>query len=127
VNEACDSSIVKEKLFGIIEKVESIGLNVVAIISDIVSNLQKFVKEMGITPENPFFTYGKKRIIFLFGTPHIVKAIRNNLIKYDFHFSTKLALWNDIESLYRMDMQNAIRCCPKLTRRHIYLQITSRE
>ena len=56
-----------------LEKVESISLNVVAIISDIGSNFQRFVKEMGITHENPLFTYGKKKIVFLFHTSYMLK------------------------------------------------------
>ncbi|CAB3998968.1 Transposable element P transposase [Paramuricea clavata] len=119
MNEACNSIIVKEKLVDIIEKVESIGLNVVAVISDIGSNFQKFVKEMGITPENPWFVHGEKKIIFPFDTPHIVKAIRKNLIKYNFYFDKKVASWQDIEALYQMDTKNPIRWCPKLTRQHI--------
>jgi hypothetical protein len=50
VNESCSSDIVKEKLTDAITKLENIGLNVLGVVSDIGSNFQKFVREMGITP-----------------------------------------------------------------------------
>jgi hypothetical protein len=113
VNESCSSDIVKEKLTDAITKLENIGLNVLGVVSDIGSNFQKFVREMGITPENPWFIHNGK-IIYIFDAPHIIKAIRNNLINYNFHFDNKLASLNDIEALYKIDSKNSIRCCPKL-------------
>ena len=53
-------------------------------------------------------------------TPHIIKAIRNNLTKYDFHFDGKIASWRDFEALYNINSKNSIRCCPKLTNSHLY-------
>jgi hypothetical protein len=65
VNESCSSDIVKEKLTDAITKLENIGLNVLGVVSDIGSNFQKFVCEMGITPENR-----QNDIIHLGCTPH---------------------------------------------------------
>ena len=45
VNESCGSKKVKEKLEDVIGKVEKIGLEVVAVISDIGSNFQKLVRK----------------------------------------------------------------------------------
>jgi hypothetical protein len=120
VNESCSSSKVREKLLYIIDQVESIGLHVIAVVSDIWSNFQKFVREMHITPENPWFLHNGRKIAFLFDAPHIIKAMRNNLIKYDYHFDGKVASWRDIETLYKIDSDNTIRCCPKLTSIHLH-------
>lgn len=119
VNESCSSTKVREKLEELIDKVESIGLEVVGLVSDIGSNFQKFVREMGITPEKPWFVYKGKQIYYLFDPPHIIKAVRNNLMKYDYHFENKVASWRDITALYELDSNNSIRCCPKLTNTHI--------
>ena len=98
VNEGFSSFKVKEKLVEIINIVEDIGLHVEAVVSDIGPNFQKFVREMGITPENPWFLHdGRKRIVYLFDTPHIITAIRNNLTKYDFHFDGKFASWRALK------------------------------
>ena len=120
VNESCDSKNVKEKLEDVINKVETIGLEVVAVISDIGSNFQKLIKEMGITPENPWFIHNGKKICYLYDPPHIIKAVRNNLINYDFHFDGKVASWSDIKALYTIDSKNQYRCCQKLTNQHIF-------
>ncbi len=119
VNESCSSFKVKEKLIEMIDIVESIGLRVEAVISDIGSNFH-FVREMGITPENPWFFHKERKYVYLLDTPHIIKAIRNNLIKYDYHFDGKVASWKDIEAVYKIDSKNSFRCCPKLTNRHLY-------
>ena len=119
VNESCSSETVKEKLTDVISKLENIGLNVLGVVSDIGSNFQKFVRELGITPAHPWFMHNGKKIFFIFDTPHIIKAIRNNLINYNFHVDDKVASWKDIEALYRIDSKNAIRCCPKLTSKHM--------
>lgn len=63
VNESCDSEKVKEKREDVINKVEITGLEVVASISDIGSNFQKLIKEIGITPENPWFIHNGKKYI----------------------------------------------------------------
>jgi hypothetical protein len=110
---------VREKLEELIDKVESIGLNVVGLVSDIGSNFQKLVKEMGITPEKPWFIHKGKKLYYTFDPPHIIKAVRINLMKYDYHFQNKVASWRDITAIYEFDSKNSIRCCPKLTNTHI--------
>lgn len=120
VNEACSSEKVKEKLFQIIDEVENIGLSVLAVVCNIGSNFQKLFRELNLTYENPSFLHNGKRILFLFDAPHIIKAVRNNLMKYEFHFDDgKFASWKDIQQLYQIDSKNDIRCCPKLTKSHL--------
>ena len=45
---------------------------------------------MGVTPENPWFLYKGRKIVFLFDTPHIIRPVWNNLIKYDFHVGGRI-------------------------------------
>jgi hypothetical protein len=75
VNESYSSTKVREKLEELIDKVESIGLNVVGLVSDIGSTFQKLVKEMGITPEKPWFIHKGKKLYYIFDPSHIIKAI----------------------------------------------------
>jgi hypothetical protein len=75
---------------------------------------------MGITAESPWFLHNGKKIFYIFDAPHIIKAVRNNLLKYDFHFNGKVASWKDIVALYEIDSKNSIRCCPKLTIQHLH-------
>lgn len=55
----------------------------------------------------------------MFDPPHLIKAIRNNLIKYNFHFENFVASWKDIRILYEKDSALSIRCCTKLTDKHL--------
>ena len=89
---------VKEKLFEIIDKIENIGLSVLAVVYDIGSNFQELFRELNLAHENPSFLHNGKKILFLFSAPHIIKAIRNNLMKYNFYFDDgKFASWKDIQ------------------------------
>ena len=95
-------------------------MKVVCVISDLGSNFQQLVTELGITPTHPwFFTDSGKKIIFLYDTPHLIEAVRNNLINYNFHFNGKVASWTDVKVLYERDSTLSIRYCPKLTDKHI--------
>ena len=58
----------------------------------------------------------RKKIICQFDTPHLIKAVRNNLMKYNFNFDGKIASWKDIKLIYNRNQQQSLRCCPKLTK-----------
>ena len=119
VNESCPGERIKPLLFSIIDDLTEIGLKIETVISDLGSNFHKLIRELNITPERPWFLYKGKKIFYLFDTPHIIKAIRNNLLKYDFHFNNKDASWADIKFVYEHDQQLPFRCRPKLTDKHI--------
>ncbi len=52
-HESCPSSILKTKLFKIIDQITLIGIKVRAIISHVHSNFHKLLREMNITPTTP--------------------------------------------------------------------------
>ena len=81
VHESCPSSILKQKLLQIIDQTTSIGLKV---------------------------THNGRKIFYLFDPPHLIKVVRNNLIKYDFHYGQKIAKWDDILTMYERDKSLAI-------------------
>lgn len=119
VNESCPSDLIKDKLFEIIDELTSMGLLVETILSDLGSNFQKLLRELNVTPTTPWILHNGKKIIYLFDPPHLIKAVRNNLLKHDFHFDGKVASWDDIKTVYHRDKQQSLRCCPKLTQKHI--------
>ena len=118
VYEACPSEKIKSTLFETIDEVTSLGLHVKGIISDLGSNFQKLVHGLNIIPNQPWFTYKGRN---LYDPPHLIKAIRNNIMNYDFHIREKIYLRKDIETVYQQDSKQSIRCCPKLTKKHINL------
>ena len=60
-----------------------------------------------------------RKIFYVFDPPHLIKAVRNNLLNYDFHFGNKVACWNHITCMYERDKSLPIRCCPRLSDSHI--------
>ena len=119
VNESCPCDKLQTKLYEMLDTLTDVGLHVVTIISDLGSNFQKLLTHLKVTPQEPWFVYKGKKFIYLFDTPHLIKAVRNILMKYDFHFNGKIASWDDIKVVYNRDQQQSLRCCPKLTKKHI--------
>ena len=100
---------------------ESIGLKVVAVVSDIGSNFHQCINELGITPTRPWFIHNGRKIFYLYDAPHIIKAIRNNLIDYNFYFGEgKIASWSDIETMFKKHSKQSICLRPKLTTKHLH-------
>ena len=55
----------------------------------------------------------------MFDPPHLIKCIRNNLMKYTFRFGQHTAKWEEIVVFYNKDKKLPIRAAPKLTDKHI--------
>ena len=87
--------------------------------SDIGSNFHSFANRMGVTSDKPWFSHGNKTYFLMFHPPHLLKCIRNNLIKYTFKFGEYVTVWKDIEDFYSNDISLPIRAAPKLTEKHI--------
>ena len=71
-----------------IDKVEGIGLDVVVVMSDLGSNFQSLAKHLRITSEKPWFMRNQKKYYLMFDPPHLIKCIRNNLMKYTLSLSS---------------------------------------
>lgn len=56
----------------------------------------------------------------MFDTPHLVKAVRNMLLKYDFVLDDEIISWKYIKQFYERDKKFSIRAAPKLTDSHIF-------
>ena len=119
VNGGCPREEMEELMKDAIDKVEGIGLNVVVVMSDMGSNFQSLANHLGVTPERPWFTHNDKKYFLMFDPPHLLKSVRNNLMKYIFKFGNYIAQWKDIIEFYNKDKELAIRAAPKLTEKHI--------
>ena len=122
VHESCPSEEIKSILLKMIDDLTSVGLLVETIISDLGSNLQKLLRVLNITPDKPWFIHKGKKIFYLYDSPNLIKAVRNNLMKYDIHCGKnmkKVASWEDIQVINELDRTQNLRCCPKLTQKHI--------
>ena len=82
-----DTALKKEELFEIIKQVESFGLHVVSLTSDMGPDNRALATSLGITPYNTSFENPARPnnpIYFFFDVPHLLKLVRNNLLKYGF-------------------------------------------
>ena len=119
VNGGCPTREMEELMKDAIDKVEGIGLNVVVVTSDLGSNFQSLAKHLNISPESPWFMHNQRKIYLMFDPPHLIKCVRNNLMKYTFKFNQFTAKWQDIVDFYNKDKKLSIRAAPKLTDKHI--------
>ena len=103
VNGGCPMKEMEELMKDAIDKVEGIGLDVVVVMSDLGDNFQSLAKHLGITPEKPWFMHNQKKYYLMFDPPHLIKCIRNNLMKYTFKFGQYTATWQDILNFYNRD------------------------
>eukprot|EP00794_Sanderia_malayensis_P010406 gene10406-11494_t len=76
---------------------------------------------MGVTVDKPYFQIRKTNYFVIYDPPHLIKSIRNNLLKYNFEYGLYVAKWNDIKNFYRQDEKQTIRLAPKLTEKYFNL------
>lgn len=139
IETTCNSEDLNEIITDCIRKMTEVGLDVRALISDMGSNFVKLSKKLGITKESSSFHIDDRKIYYLFDTPHLMKSIRNILLKYTIEFEgivhivmctkhvKKLifiagleAAWIFIEKLYELEKNRDLKLAAKLTYAHIY-------
>ncbi|KYN38494.1 hypothetical protein ALC56_07140, partial [Trachymyrmex septentrionalis] len=53
-----------------------------------------------ISPQNSTFLVNSGRVVYIFDTPYLIKAARNNLLKYNFKINNKIASCDYIVQFY---------------------------
>ena len=82
-NGQLNGSLTTQLLKQCIDKLHAIGLTVVIVICDQGSNNQNmFTSQLGMTTKRPFFVYKGHIIYAMYGPPHLIKNVRNNLKKH---------------------------------------------
>jgi len=78
----CNSEKLKDIVDEALLQLELIGLKVVALVSDQGSNFLKFYETMRVTEDKPYLEMHGKQYFTIFDPPHLLKSIRNNLMRY---------------------------------------------
>lgn len=117
---SCSSGILRQLIEGTVVKLGTIGIRVDCIICDMGSNNVQLCSLWNITPENPYFELVGRKINFMYDPPHLIKSVRNNLLKYDLMHEEKTVSWQHIVKFFNHDQSYAIRGAPKLTNSHIH-------
>ncbi|CAG4944833.1 unnamed protein product [Colias eurytheme] len=129
------ASDLKEILTEAIKELQHIEFRVVATICDQASSNVKVIKmlqedtknkykQRGIIYESNAFEIENMKVFPEFDTPHLLKGVRNNLLKKDAEFlqngETKCAKWEHLKLLLDIDDgDDEIRLLNKLTEMHI--------
>ena len=136
----CKSSIIvtnlKKMYVDIVRRLRDIGFIVVASICDQGATNEKSVKELIRDTKEKMLRESKEyiddtifidghEIVHLFDPPHLLKCLRNNLLKKDLNYTWKSksrkASWSHIETAFQIDKCDGIfRLLKKLTEAHIY-------
>lgn len=120
VETSCKSNVIKPIIFDIIRKLQGCGVNVHALISDMGSNFMQLSCELSILTENCTILVDNFKILYIFDTPHLMKKIRDNLLKHRIQFGmNKVALWAHIIEFYNRDSKQWIKTALKLSKNHV--------
>ncbi|XP_054081258.1 uncharacterized protein LOC128919832 [Zeugodacus cucurbitae] len=104
-----------------ISALKSIGLNVKALICDQGASNSSIFNLFQISKENPFYMHEDSKLYCFYDYCHLIKSVRNTLMKYDISTPDGIASFNVIKKLYSIDQSNTnFKICPKLTEPHIY-------
>ncbi|KAJ8910063.1 hypothetical protein NQ315_013318 [Exocentrus adspersus] len=134
-NGPIKSNELKTLIHSMIEKCQSIGLEVIATVCDqgsanqaAINMLLKDTKEHCLKNniDNRYFGFliNGHETVPLFDVPHLFKGLRNNLLNKNLHFvidnQERVAKWVHIEQFYKLDASDpSLRICCKLTDGHV--------
>lgn len=117
------ANMLKDLVFECVRKATNIGLNIRLVVCDQGSNNRSFLeKKMGVTRIKPYFYIDGAKIYATYDAPHLIKSVRNNLVKHGFKYKNHDIKWEYIVKFYEFDQTSNIRMADKLTDRHINLR-----
>ncbi len=106
-----------------IDHLEAIGFHVAVFSSDQGPNFSAMLNRLGVSKDHPYFMHRGKKVYVVADMPHIIKSVRNCLLKNDIITEKGTAKWCHIEDFYKRDKIQRLRLCPKLTDRHFNMQV----
>lgn len=105
-------------------------LNVRLLVCDMAFTNQALYKDWNVNEEKPFHMFGTRKIYCVFDTPHLIKLVRNNLMKYEFQLKRRVGSkwivekirWLHILNFFNKDRRLSLRMAPRLTRAHVFVK-----
>uniref|UniRef100_A0A6B0VEJ3 Putative transposase n=1 Tax=Ixodes ricinus TaxID=34613 RepID=A0A6B0VEJ3_IXORI len=111
----------KEIVISCLHKIKSTGFAPKALVCDRGQNNVRMRKLLGVTRLHPYVEVDGEKTFFFHDVPHLIKAARNNLKKFDFAHGNRVFRWGDIVTLYEKDCVLKPRLAPRLRRKHLVL------
>lgn len=112
--------ILKQMVLDSISKLQEVNFIPKVVICDQDTCHRSLFAKFHISCLSPTITLNNEQIFFMYDTPHLMKSIRYNFMKYNFSNNDSIAKWDYIKAFYNMDQQMSIRLTPKLTEKHIH-------
>ena len=107
----------------IIDFVEMTGFKVKSMVCDLGTSNSSAIKNLDISEEKPYIIRHDRKIFFNYDAPHLIKCLRNNLMKNNIVFGQKLdkvASWSPIVELFRAEEHVISKSAPNLSDKHLF-------
>ena len=111
--------VLKSVLTLAVRQLRQAGLEVVSTVCDMGKPNQDLYRQLGVTEENPQFAVDGVPVVALHDVPHIMKCVRNGLLKHDVEVDGEVLSWSHIKAFYDADKGRPIRAAPKLGSGHL--------
>lgn len=103
-----------------LDKMETLNLSTNAIICDQGANNRAVFGKLGVTKMQPYFIYNDKKMFCIHDVPHLMKNVRNTLLKQNIKVGDNYVSWSDIRKTYEIDSSSGLsRTLLKITDKHI--------
>ena len=102
-----------------IKKVQDTGFKVIFTVCDQEGVHRSLFQTLGMTKEDPSFIVNEERVHFFYDSPHLLKSLRNTILKYRLKAGGKVISWEHIKNFYLKDHELKIRLAPKLTNKYM--------
>lgn len=98
---------------------QELGLKVRAIVCDQGPNNRKFYKLLNVSEHNPFTIYNSQKIYCFYDFPHLIKSLRNLLLKSDLETLDGKISFDVFKEIYNLESENIAKTCLKFTSAHL--------
>lgn len=120
INSIFQAEYVAHTISQVVEKLQEVGLHVIAVVTDMDNNFVKMAQILGVVNDKLYFEVNGRKIFYFFDPPHALKAVHNNFQANNIIVDTKNISWSYVETLYNIDKSKDNRLVPKLTESHIH-------
>ncbi len=104
-----------------IKKLFDADFTTACVICDQGATNQQMFRLLAVDRDSPFAMIDNKVVNFMFDPPHLIKCLRNNLIRHDFNVNGNIIRWQHIADFYDRDSKQSLKLAPKLTDKHLNL------
>lgn len=103
-----------------IQILSELEITVRAVVCDQGPSNRKAYSLLGVSHVKPYMFINSIKIFCLYDFPHLIKSLRNCLLKSDLNTPDGLVSFEVVKELWQLEQNGKTRMCPKLTSQHIF-------